>query len=206
MDLLALLKAHRVVGIIRGSSPELAVAAGRALVAAGVPLVEVSLVTPGALEAIAELGRVPGCVAGAGTVVTRQDAEAVASAGASFVVTPAVTEGITVAAALGMPVLGGAQTATEALSALRAGAAAVKLFPASIGGPAFLRALRDPFPSIAFVPVGGVDLPIAREYLRVGALAVGVGGPLVGDAASGGSLAALAERARAFAELGAEFA
>ena len=206
MDLMSLLRAHRVVGIIRGSSPDAAVAAGRALVAAGVPLVEVSLVTPGALEAIAELVRVPGGVIGAGTVVTRQDAEAVAAVGASFVVTPAVTEAIAVSAALGMPVLGGAQTASEALSALRQGATAVKLFPASIGGPAFLKALRDPFPGIPFVPVGGVDLDLARAYLRVGAVAVGVGGPLVGDAASGGSLAALAERAGAFAALGAEFA
>ena len=205
MDLLPLLLAHRVVGIIRGTSPEAAVAAGRALVGAGVPLIEVSLVTPGALEAIAELGRVSGGVIGAGTVVTRQDAEAVAAAGASFVVTPAVTEGITVSAALGLAVLGGAQTATEALAALRQGATAVKLFPASVGGPAFLKALRDPFPGIPFVPVGGVDLEIARAYLRVGAVAVGVGGPLVGDAASGGSLEALAERAAAFAALGAEF-
>lgn len=206
MDLLSLLRAHRVVGIIRGSSPDAAVAAGRALVAAGVPLVEVSLVTPGALEAIAELCGVGGGVIGAGTVVTHQDAEAVAAAGASFVVTPAVTEAIEVAAALGMPVLGGAQTASEALAALRQGATAVKLFPASVGGPAFLKALRDPFPGIPFVPVGGVDLDLARAYLRVGAVAVGVGGPLVGDAASGGSLEALAERAAAFAALGAEFA
>lgn len=206
MDLLALLRAHRVVGIIRGSSPDAAVAAGRTLVAAGLPLVEVSLTTPGALEAIAGLASVEGCLIGAGTVVTAQDAEAAASAGARFAVTPAVTDGIDTAVGLGLPVLGGAQTASEALGALARGATAVKLFPASLGGPPFLKALRDPFPRVPFVPVGGVDLDIAREYLRVGAVAVGVGGPLVGDAASGGSLDALTARAARFAALAQEFA
>ena len=206
MDLLSLLHTHRVLGIIRGTSVDAAVATGKALVAAGLPLIEVSLVTPGALEAIAELSRVPGGVIGAGTVVTPRDVEAIVEAGASFAVTPAVTDAIAASVALGLPVLGGAQTATEALSAMGHGAPAVKLFPASVGGPGFLKALRDPFPGMPFVPVGGVDLEIARQYLRVGAVAVGVGGPLVGDAASGGSLEALAVRAAAFASLAAEFA
>lgn len=205
-DFLALLARHRVVAIIRGTSAEAAITAGRSLVAAGIPLVEVSLTTPGALTAIGALAEVAGCVVGAGTVVTVGDAEAVARAGARFVVTPAVTEGIAASAALGLPVLGGAQTATEALAALAAGASAVKLFPASIGGRAYLKALRDPFPGIPFVPVGGVDLAAARAYLTVGALAVGVGGPLVGDAAAGGSVADLAARAAAFAALAQEFA
>lgn len=206
MDLLSLLRAHRVVGIIRGSSPEAAVAAGEVLVGAGVPLIEVSLVTPGALEAITALAQVPGCLIGAGTVITEFDAEAAVEAGARFLVTPALTPGIAAGSSLGVPVLGGAQTATEALDALAWGATAVKLFPASVGGPGYLKALRDPFPQVPFVPVGGVDLDRAREYLRVGAVAVGVGGPLVGNAAGGGSLDALAERAAAFAGLAAEFA
>lgn len=204
MDLLGHLLRHRVVAIIRARDAETAVAVGRALVGAGVALVEVSLTTPGATEAIAELTGTPGCLAGAGTVVTPADAEAVADAGARFVVTPAVTDAIDAAAALGLPVLGGAQTASEALAALGRGATAVKLFPAAVGGPAFLKALRDPFPTIPFVPVGGVDLGAARSYLRAGAVAVGVGGPLVGDAAAGGSLEALVERARAFVELAFE--
>lgn len=205
-DLLTLLTAHRVVAIIRGTDADAAVAAGRALVAAGIPLLEVSLTTPGAVAAIHELALLPGCFVGAGTVVTERDAAAAAAAGATYVVTPAVTEGVAASVALGLPVLGGAQTATEALAALRAGASAVKLFPASVGGPGFLKALRDPFPGIPFVPVGGVDLEAARAYLRVGAVAVGVGGPLVGDAASGGSVDALTERAVAFAGLATEFA
>ena len=82
-----------------------------------------------------------------------------------------------------------------------AGADAVKLFPASLGGPAYLKALRDPFPDMPIVPVGGVDLAGAERYLAHGAVAVGVGSPLVGDAAHGGDLAALRQRARGFVAL-----
>ena len=138
--------------------------------------------------------------------MSADEALAAVEAGARFLVTPALTPGIAAGSSLGVPVLGGAQTATEALDALALGATAVKLFPASVGGPGYLKALRDPFPQVPFVPVGGVDLDRAREYLRVGAVAVGVGGPLVGNAAGGGSLDALAERAAAFAGLAAEFA
>lgn len=81
---------------------------------------------------------------------------------------------------------------------MSAGASAVKLFPASSGGVQYLRALRDPFPAVPFVPVGGVDEEAARAYLAAGAVAVGVGSPLLGDAASGGPLAGLRERARRY--------
>ncbi|HZL81559.1 MAG TPA: aldolase, partial [Demequina sp.] len=74
----------------------------------------------------------------------------------------------------------------------------VKLFPAALGGPAYLRALRDPLPDVPFVPVGGVDIALAADYLAAGAVAVGVGSPLVGDAVRGGDLAALEARATAF--------
>ena len=81
---------------------------------------------------------------------------------------------------------------------LRLGATAVKLFPAGIGGPPYLRALRDPLPGIPFVPVGGVTEALAAEYLLAGAVAVGVGSPLLGDAARGGDLDALRARAAGF--------
>jgi len=97
-----------------------------------------------------------------------------------------------------LPVIAGALTPSEITSATGQGAAAVKLFPASSGGPAYLRALRDPFPAVPFVPVGGIDEAAAAQYLAGGATAVGVGSPLVGDAASGGSAAGLARRARRF--------
>ena len=113
-------------------------------------------------------------------------------------VTPAVTESVAASVARGIPVLAGAFTPTEVVTAADLGAVAVKLFPASVGGPAYLRGLRDPLPDVPFVPVGGVDIARAGDYLAAGAVAVGVGSPLVGDAAHGGDLAALEKRALAF--------
>jgi 2-dehydro-3-deoxyphosphogluconate aldolase/(4S)-4-hydroxy-2-oxoglutarate aldolase len=93
-------------------------------------------------------------------------------------------------------------TPTDILQARRLGADALKLFPAgSAGGPKYLRDLRGPFPDLPFVPVGGVDAAAADVYLREGAAAVGVGSPLIGDAAEGGDLTALRERARAFLDV-----
>ncbi|MFB6949497.1 bifunctional 4-hydroxy-2-oxoglutarate aldolase/2-dehydro-3-deoxy-phosphogluconate aldolase [Streptomyces niveus] len=207
MDLPAALRVHRLVAIVRGDDPDAALRTVLALVDEGIALVEVSLSGRDALEVIARaraaLG--PGAPLGAGTVLTAADAHAVHRAGADFVVTPAVCEGVTAARELGLPVLAGVMTPTEIVAALRAGACAVKIFPAAqAGGPAYLRALQGPFPDVPFVPVGGVDAAAARAYLDAGALAVGVGSPLVGDAAgtrSGAGVDALRARARAFLDV-----
>lgn len=194
------LTAARVVAVVRGTDTDAAVATALALFDEGLRLVEVALTTPGACRAIEQIrARLPeGASIGAGTVLTGADVDDVAAAGAQFVVTPAVTPSIEAAAERGLPVAAGAFTATEAWTAMQRGASVVKLFPASVGGPAYLKALRDPFPEIPFVAVGGVGLADIDPYLRVGAIGVGVGGPLIGDAASGGDLTALRERARAY--------
>lgn len=200
MNLLDTLRSRRLLAIIRGTDPEAAVRAAVALARAGISLIEVSLNTPDAFGVIAraraELG--PDVDLGAGTVITAEDADRASDAGAGFLVTPAITPGLAAAAERRLPVLGGALSPSEVVTAMRHGAAAVKLFPASLGGPRYLRALRDPFPTVPFVPVGGVDADAAREYLAAGAVAVGVGSPLLGDAASGGSLSDLRDRARRF--------
>ncbi|MEV8333631.1 bifunctional 4-hydroxy-2-oxoglutarate aldolase/2-dehydro-3-deoxy-phosphogluconate aldolase [Streptomyces niveus] len=207
MDLPAALRASRLVAIVRGDDPDAALRTVLALVDEGIALVEVSLSGRDALGVIARaraaLG--PGAPLGAGTVLTAADAHAVHRAGADFVVTPAVCEGVTAARELGLPVLAGVMTPTEIVAALRAGACAVKIFPAAqAGGPAYLRALQGPFPDVPFVPVGGVDAAAARAYLDAGALAVGIGSPLVGDAAStkdGAGVDALRARARTFLDV-----
>ena len=99
-------------------------------------------------------------------------------------VTPAFAESIDESQVRGIPVLAGALTPTEAYEAMNRGATAVKLFPASIGGPRYLKALRDPFPEIPSIAVGGVGLDEAAGYWEAGAIAVGLGGPLFGDADS----------------------
>ncbi|MEV0328589.1 bifunctional 4-hydroxy-2-oxoglutarate aldolase/2-dehydro-3-deoxy-phosphogluconate aldolase [Micromonospora echinospora] len=200
VNLVAELAAARILAVIRGTDTAGAIAAGTALLEEGVRLVEVALTTPDAVRAVEALRAVApaGSLVGAGTVLTAADVADVAAAGAQFVVTPAVVESIAEAARRGLPVAAGALTPTEAYTAMRMGASAVKLFPASVGGPAYLRAVRDPFPDIPFVAVGGVGLADVPGYLGAGAIAVGVGGPLVGDAASGGDLAALRVRARTY--------
>lgn len=207
MNLLAELRSRRLLAIIRGTDPDAAVRSAAALAGEGATLIEVSLTTPDAFGVIsrarAELGAgaEPGVHVGAGTVVSAEDASRAAAAGADFVVTPAIVPGLPVVAERGLPFLCGALSPTEVVTAVTHGAAAVKLFPASFGGPRYLRALRDPFPDIPFVPVGGVDADAAREYLAAGAVAVGVGSPLLGDAASGGSLDDLRARARRFLDV-----
>ncbi|MDT0531668.1 bifunctional 4-hydroxy-2-oxoglutarate aldolase/2-dehydro-3-deoxy-phosphogluconate aldolase [Micromonospora sp. DSM 115977] len=200
VDLTADLTAARILAIIRGTDTAAAIAAGTVLLQEGVRVVEVALTTPDALGAIEALRAAApaGSLVGAGTVLTTADVADVAAAGAQFVVTPAVVESIAEAARRGLPVAAGALTPTEAYTAVRMGASAVKLFPASVGGPAYLRAVRDPFPDIPFVAVGGVGRDDVPGYFRAGAIAVGLGGPLVGDAASGGDLDALRARARSY--------
>ncbi|WP_351227146.1 bifunctional 4-hydroxy-2-oxoglutarate aldolase/2-dehydro-3-deoxy-phosphogluconate aldolase [Streptomyces sp. NPDC002133] len=204
MDLLAALRAHRLLAIVRGTDPVAALTTVLTLAEEGVTLVEVSLTGRDALDVIAQaraaLG--PDTPLGAGTVLTADDARAAHKAGAAFLVTPAVSDGIATGRELGLPVLAGVMTPTDVLQARRLGAEALKLFPAgSAGGPGYLRDLRGPFPDLPFVPVGGVDARAAADYLRAGATAVGVGSPLIGDAASGGSLTALRERAREFLDV-----
>jgi 2-dehydro-3-deoxyphosphogluconate aldolase/(4S)-4-hydroxy-2-oxoglutarate aldolase len=193
----------RVLAVIRGTDGGAAADAALTLVEEGVDHVEIALTTPGALEAIrlVRAALPDGALIGAGTVLSPEDVAAVEDAGAQFVVTPAVVPAIEEAARRGLPVAAGAFTPTEAHLARLMGATAVKLFPASSGGPGYLRALRDPFPDIPFLAVGGVGIDDVAPYLRAGAVAVGVGGPLVGDAASGGDLAALRGRARSYLDV-----
>ncbi|MEV1081529.1 bifunctional 4-hydroxy-2-oxoglutarate aldolase/2-dehydro-3-deoxy-phosphogluconate aldolase [Streptomyces sp. NPDC050211] len=201
MDLRAALTAHRLVAIVRGDDPEAALSTVLALAAEGIELIEVSLTGKDALTVIERARQAlgPDRPLGAGTVLTADDARAAHRAGADFAVTPALGEGVRTARELGMPVLAGAMTPTEIVAARTYDAAALKIFPAAeAGGPTYLKALRGPFPYELFVPVGGVDEAAARAYLAAGATAVGVGSPLVGDAADGGSVSALRERARAF--------
>jgi 2-dehydro-3-deoxyphosphogluconate aldolase/(4S)-4-hydroxy-2-oxoglutarate aldolase len=199
-DFLARLERERLLAIVRGDNPEAALAASLALFDDGIRFLEVSLVTTDALAIIAELARLApsNCLVGAGTVLSIDDVHRSADAGATFMVTPAVTDAIAESVRLGLPVCAGALTPTEVVAARRAGATVVKLFPGSFGGPAYLKALRDPLPDVPFVPVGGVDAVHATEYFAAGAVAVGLGSPLLGDAARGGNLDELRTRTNTF--------
>jgi 2-dehydro-3-deoxyphosphogluconate aldolase / (4S)-4-hydroxy-2-oxoglutarate aldolase len=157
-------------------------AAAGALAAGGVTAVEITLTTPGAVEAIAALasdGGMAGCVVGAGTVLDEQAARAVIARGARFVVSPTLDRDVVrVCRDQGVTCIPGAFTPTELLDAWRAGAPAVKLFPASTGGPRYLREVLAPLPFLRVVPSGGVSLENAAEWIRAGAAAISVGSAL----------------------------
>ena len=203
-DFMTELTRSRLVAIIRGTDPGAAATAAAVLFEGGINCVEIALTTPGALQAIEKIrSQLPeGAWVGAGTVLTTVDAEHAAGSGAQFVVTPGVTESIAAAAGLGLPVLAGAFTPTEALDAMTRGASAVKLFPASAAGPGYLSALRGPLPRIPFIAVGGIGLAEAPGFFRAGAMALGLGSPLLGDAATpAGNLRALRTRARQYRQV-----
>jgi 2-dehydro-3-deoxyphosphogluconate aldolase/(4S)-4-hydroxy-2-oxoglutarate aldolase len=169
-------RSERVLAIVR-SEGDLALTV-EALWDGGIPLVEIALSSGDALRIIERLAGV--AAIGAGTVRTRADAERALDAGASFLVSPG-TDSLLVewAAENDVPHLPGVFTATEIETALRLGAGPLKLFPASIGGPAYVAALRAPFPDVELVPTGGVTLDDAAAYLGNGAVAVALGGALV---------------------------
>lgn len=188
-----------VMAILRARSAERFAEVGRVLVDAGVTCLEITLTSPGALEAIRTVrAQLPSTVdVGAGTVTDAAQAEAVIEAGAGFVVSPSVELDVVAAArSAGIPSYPGAFTPSEVLTAWRAGATVVKLFPGSAVGPSYLSSLAGPFPDVAIMPTGGVSLANIGDWIRAGAAGVGLGGPLLGDAADGGDLGALAERAR----------
>lgn len=196
-DLVEDLAAQRLVAIVRGRRADAVEATARTLADAGVRLLEVSLTSPDAVAVIARLAAdLPADVrVGAGTVLRSAQADDVVAAGAAFAVTPDLGEGARRCIDRDLPTLVGAMTPTEVTTARAAGAAAVKLFPAGALGPEFLRAVRAPLPDVPFVPVGGVGAADVPDWFAAGAVAVGVGSPLVGDAADGGDLAALRDRA-----------
>lgn len=197
--LLAALRAQRLLAILRGPESAALVAAGLALVECGIGCLEVSLTSGDALGAISELAAKADADAliGAGTAITAVDVQRARDAGAQFIVTPALCPAVDEARTVGLPVVAGALTPSEIIAAASR-SAAVKLFPASCGGPEYLRAVRAPLPEIPLVPVGGVDARSVAAYLAAGAVAVGAGSPLLDDAAHGGDLGELRARAKAF--------
>jgi 2-dehydro-3-deoxyphosphogluconate aldolase/(4S)-4-hydroxy-2-oxoglutarate aldolase len=174
----------RVVAIARGLDPSSMVDIAGALIDGGVTAFEVTLNSRSALDAIAAVrAAVPAgrLLVGAGTVLDRASAEAAVGAGAQFLVMPHTDlELIDWAAGRDVPVFPGAFTPTEILAAWRAGATAVKLFPASAVGPSFVRELRGPLPEIPLIPTGGVTAENAPDFIRAGAVAVGLGSWLTG--------------------------
>ncbi|MBW4697427.1 MAG: bifunctional 4-hydroxy-2-oxoglutarate aldolase/2-dehydro-3-deoxy-phosphogluconate aldolase [Aphanocapsa lilacina HA4352-LM1] len=169
---------HRLLAIVRADSAPAALAIGRAVVTGGFRLVEVTLTTPGAEQVVGELRSSGGEVlVGCGTVLTPEAARRAIGWGAHFVVSPHTDpEIIATAHQLGALAIGGALTPNEIVAAWQAGADLIKVFPvAQVGGLAYLKALRGPFPDLPLLPTGGIGEDDYLDYLAAGATAVGVG-------------------------------
>lgn len=197
------IRATGVVPVLRAASPEAALLIAAALVSGGMDVLEITMTVPGAPDVIAAVvARWGGDVlVGAGTVTTVAQLDAALAAGARFVVTPAVVTRV-IAASIERDVatIGGALTPTEVLETHRTGADIVKIFPTgAVGGPAYIRALKGPFPEIPLMATGGVTLESVPKYFDAGVDAVGAGGELISRLAiTSGRYDVIIDTARAF--------
>jgi len=200
---LNLLKEAATLGIIRVNQVEDLVRIAQALQEGGLDCIEITMTTPGALRAIEEAsGKLTSVLMGAGTVLDATTARQAILAGAEFLVTPTVElDVIEMAHRYGVVVIAGAMTPTEILTAWEAGADMVKVFPASILGPQYLKAVHGPLPQIPLVPTGGVTAKTAGEFISAGAALVCAGSWLVDkQAVAEGRYEILTERARQLVE------
>ena len=189
---------------MRANSSEQLLRGADAIRAGGVSVIEVTMTTPGALsiieQALSRYGQ--DVLFGVGSVLDAESARAAILAGAQFVVSPSFKPAlIEMCRRYSIPVMPGAYTPTEVVTAWESGADMVKVFPASFGGPGWIKALKAPLPQVELVPVGGVNLETASDFIRAGAAAVGVGSALINqELLKAGDWSALTKRAQGFVE------
>lgn len=199
-----------LIPVLRAKNSKQAHAVVDAMIAGGVTVVEVTMTVPGAIEVLRNLKQKYGSqlLLGSGTVTTAKEAEATIEAGAEFVVSPSLhPEVIAATKAAGKLSVPGALTPTEVITAYRAGADYVKIFPCSaMGGPPYLKALLAPFPFLKLIPTGGVTVQTAESFLKAGARALGVGSDLVNlTAIDEGKPEVITEAARAYLQIYSNF-
>lgn len=185
-DILKRLIEGKVVAVVRLDNGDQLIKVAQALKAGGISVIEFTVPTPNSLEMIKQAATYFGdeVIIGAGTVLDPETARAAILAGAQFIVTPALKLAtIELCHRYGKPIIPGALTPTEILSAWEAGADMVKVFPADSMGPEYIKAVLAPLPQVRLAPTGGVSADNAADYLKAGATALGVGGKLVDKAA-----------------------
>lgn len=198
-DVLARIREVGILPVVRASSSEEALAVVEAIRAGGIPILEITMTVPGAVKIIAELA--DQALIGAGSVLDAETARACIDAGARFIVSPALDiPTIELCRRLNVPVFPGALTPTEIVTAWRAGANAVKVFPASaVGGASYLKSVKAPLPQIELIPTGGVSVKTVPDFIAAGAFALGVGADLVNlEALRRGDAAAITAKAREY--------
>jgi 2-dehydro-3-deoxyphosphogluconate aldolase/(4S)-4-hydroxy-2-oxoglutarate aldolase len=201
------LASSKVIAVLRAPHVAALAPVCDVLVEEGILGIELTLTTPDLLGALSDLVDRYTATAdvGVGTILTELDAQRAIDSGAQFLVTPTMNlPVIKLAVQRQIAVFPGGLTPTELAAGWDAGATAVKIFPAQTVGAGYLKHLRGPFPDLQAVPSGGVDLDASRQWLAAGAVAVSIGGPLLGDALNGGDLSALRDRCGAVRAMVAE--
>lgn len=194
------LASGRVIAVLRAQHVAALAPVCDVLVEEGILSLELTLTTPGLLDALPDLVSryADSADVGVGTVLSESEAQRAIESGARFLVTPTMhLSVIKLAVERQIAVFPGGLTPTELTAGWDAGASAVKIFPAQTVGAGYLKHLRGPFPDLQAVPSGGVDLDASRQWLAAGAVAVSIGGPLLGDSLKGGDVSALRDRCRA---------
>jgi 2-dehydro-3-deoxyphosphogluconate aldolase / (4S)-4-hydroxy-2-oxoglutarate aldolase len=192
-----------IVPVVRASSGQQAVQAAEAVCAGGIPIVELTMTVPGAIEVIAQLAKSMSkdVLIGAGTVLDAETAQRCLDAGAQFLVSPGTDlPTIGLAKRKGVLIMAGALTPTEVITAWKAGSDFVKIFPCgTVGGAKYIKALKAPLPQVPMVPTGGVNVETAADFLRAGASALGIGGELISASAlKSGNVRAITDSAKQY--------
>lgn len=195
-----------LIPVVRAESPDIALRAIDAIKEGGVSVLEITMTVPGAIRVIEEVARRFGddVVVGAGTVLDSETARACILAGAQFIVSPSLDlDTISFCRSYSITVMPGAMTPSEVVTAWKAGADFVKVFPANaVGGASYIKALKAPLPQVELVPTGGITLETAAGFIKAGAAALGVGSDLVDTRALlAGNDKVITERARQFVEI-----
>src|SRR5256884_4945566 len=195
-----------IVPVVPASSAGEARIAAAAVCQGGIPIVEITMTVPGALEVIRELAKnsASDVLVGAGTVLNAEAARRCSDAGAQFLVSPGLNlQTVEFAVREEKLIIAGALTPTEVITAWEAGSDFVKVFPCGqVGGAKYIKALKGPLPQVPLVPTGGVNLHTAAEFIEAGAAALGVGGELVqAEALKSGKMETIVENARKFVEI-----
>lgn len=209
-EILERIRAIGLVPVLRATSAKEAITIADAILAGGVTVLEVTMTVPGAIQVMQQLADHHGekLLIGAGTVLDAETARSCLLAGAQFIVSPALdVRTIELCRRYSAPVMPGALTPTEIVTAWQAGADLVKVFPCSaVGGAKYLKALQAPLPQIPLIPTGGVSLSTAAEFLAAGAFALGVGSDLVdAKAAAEGRVHVITENARKYMDIVRKF-
>jgi len=177
-----------VVAVVRAESAEQGVKIAKAVMESGIVGIEITFTVPGALDIIKSLATEcgDGIIIGAGTVLDSETARAAILAGAQYVVSPFLdVDTVKLCNTYNVPCMPGAMTLKEAVEGMRAGADIIKIFPGALFGPRIIREFRGPMPQLRMMPTGGVSVENAGEWIRAGAVAVGVGGALTAGAKKG---------------------